>query len=375
MLLSPTAALATFPGTNGKIAFVQGGDIWAINPNGSGLGQVTSGPAEDRSPAWSPDGTTIAFSRSAPSTPADPAPQSDIWFVRPGSAPTRFTDTTAFEDHPAWTPDGLRLSFVRVIPSCAAVVVRIDGGASVGTLPVGAHAWSPDGTKVAVGYGGCGGGAPNVLFLSNPSGSPVTLFPGNDLTSPLDRFDRNPSWSPDGSKVAYSTVRWGNAPNSDTIVWISVIRADGGGVTPLTPPLQLSVYDHDHPTWSPDGRQIAYTRSNHIWLMDSDGSHQQPITAGSEPDWQTLPPPPPSKPAPPVQSLPATPTASSTVAKDARCQRFPKIIRNTTAKMLRAQKASQRAKTLVAKRAAIKRLRKLALQRKRYRVAYRVICR
>jgi hypothetical protein len=370
LLVLPTSALATFPGANGKIAFVQGGDIWAINPNGSDLVQVTSGPAEDGSPAWSPDGTTIAFARSAPATPD----QSDIWFVRPGSAPTRFTNTTAFEVHPAWTPDGQRLSFVRLMPSCSAVIVRLDG-ASVGTLPVGFHAWSPDGTKVSVAYGGCGGGAPNVLWLSNPAGSPVTPFPGNDLTSPLDGFDRNPSWSPDGSKVAYSTIRWSPSPDGDNTAWISVIRADGGGVTPLTTPAPLLPHDYDHPAWSPDGRQIAYTTEGHIWLMESDGSHQQPITAGSEPDWQTLPPPPQTQPVPPVQSLPVAPTAPETVAKDARCQRFPRIIRNTTLKMVKAQKASNRATTRAAKRAALKRLRKLAVQRKSYQTAFRILCR
>jgi hypothetical protein len=60
-------AQAAFPGQNGKIAFVVSGDIWTMNPDGSDRTQLTSGPATDDLPSWSPDGQKILFLREVPS--------------------------------------------------------------------------------------------------------------------------------------------------------------------------------------------------------------------------------------------------------------------------------------------------------------------
>src|SRR3954471_13873083 len=57
----PAAAQATFPGENGKIAFSRGGDIWTMNPDGSGQLNLTNDATTQGSPSWSPDGTRIAF--------------------------------------------------------------------------------------------------------------------------------------------------------------------------------------------------------------------------------------------------------------------------------------------------------------------------
>jgi len=229
----------------------------------------------------------------------------------------------------------------------------------------GEHSWSPDGTHVAIGSPSFDNGTP--LWLSVSDGSYGEFFPGNPLTDPGEGFDRIPSWSPDGTRVAYSTVRY-----AEEVSWVSFIRADGSGVTPFTGAGSY-IGGADDPSWSPDGRQIVYSFLGHIWLIGADRSNEHPITAGSEPDWQTLPSP--LHPLPPVQSLPVAPKPPSVVAKDPRCQRFPTIIRKATLKMVRAQKASHRAKTRAAKAAALKRLRKLAVQRKGYQTAFRTICR
>lgn len=87
--------------------------------------------------------------------------------------------------------------------------------------------------------------------------------------------DIDPSWSPDGSTIAFATQRGGTGQ-------IYVMNADGSGQTKLT---NNSSWN-DQPTWSPDGAMIAYTSSNRdgnneIYVMNADGSGQTKLTNNS----------------------------------------------------------------------------------------------
>jgi WD40-like Beta Propeller Repeat len=70
-------AEAAFPGQNGKIAFWSDrdnleGEIYTMNSNGQGVDRLTNDTQIDREPAWSPDGTKIAFSRAPDGNPEIP---------------------------------------------------------------------------------------------------------------------------------------------------------------------------------------------------------------------------------------------------------------------------------------------------------------
>src|SRR5262245_10811487 len=62
VLLFATPAAAQFPGANVKIAFARSGDIYTMNPDGTGATRLTSSPSDDSEPDWSPSGNKIAFS-------------------------------------------------------------------------------------------------------------------------------------------------------------------------------------------------------------------------------------------------------------------------------------------------------------------------
>lgn len=215
-------AAASFPGANGKIAFVRGlpgaREIYTMNADGSEVQEVTSNlnDSTNMEPRWSPDGTKIAFV-------SNHAGNSDVYVMNAdGTDLTDVTNNPAADGDPAWSPDGNKIVFVS------------DRNGS------------------------------NSLYVMNADGTGVT-----QLTSGSQN-DSGPDWSPDGNRIVF--YRWnGSAFN------IYVINADGTGLTQLT-----SSYDL-YPVWSPDGQKIAFTRSSAdssapgIYVMNADGSNQTQI--------------------------------------------------------------------------------------------------
>ncbi len=102
-LLAGTAQ-AAYRGSEGRIAFVRGGNIYTIEPDGTGLKQLTTGKS-DSGPRWSPNGTRIAYLHDG-----------NLWIMRAnGSHQRRITDAApAFTDaRPSWSPGGRYLAFVK----------------------------------------------------------------------------------------------------------------------------------------------------------------------------------------------------------------------------------------------------------------------
>jgi Tol biopolymer transport system component len=108
-------------------------------------------------------------------------------------------------------------------------------------------AWSPDGTKIVfVSYGGTAEGSSGDIMLMNADGTGLT-----NLTR-FSGLDDEPAWSPDGTKIVWRTNRAG----SDAEVF--VMNADG------TDPVQITNHEgvDDEPAWSPDGTKIVFRRCN-----------------------------------------------------------------------------------------------------------------
>ena len=123
------------------------------------------------------------------------------------------------------------------------------------------------------------------IYTMNPDGSQQTRLTHDqpaDVSPTNPRFDLAPSWSPDGTKIAFETSRDGTARE------IYVMNADGSNPTRLTHDPSFDLY----PTWSPDGEKIAFvsmrTGNYDIYVMNADGSEETRLTTSGfvgEPTW------------------------------------------------------------------------------------------
>ena len=194
-------------------------EIYLMDLDGRNIGRLTdnpSGPPETNAeydPAWSPDGTKIAFRRGE-------GRKADLWIIDLATGVERRLDippstgTRAFDGQPAWSPDGQRIAFRKGNGQGSAIWVYdlardrpfelIDQDALAESCP----AWSPDGRMIAFARGDEGGGAG--IWVAAADGSAEWQIT-NAGASPdgLVYSDIGPAWSPDGRRIAFQSTRDG----------------------------------------------------------------------------------------------------------------------------------------------------------------------
>lgn len=223
------------------------------------------------SPAWSPDGSQIAF-------PGGNGVGSDIFIVDVnGSNLRRLTEKRIDQSKfPAWSPDGTKIAFVsNRSGNWDIYVMNADGknpkNLTWDLLDEDRPSWSPDGKKIAF-------GAFQILPEGNRRESEVFVIDSNgdnriNLTQNPRAINSYPSWSPDGKKIAYTA-----SPKPG--LWfapfnIYVMDADGTNPVRLTEERRWA--SEWRPSWSADGRKIAFSSrepdgSADIYSINSDGS-------------------------------------------------------------------------------------------------------
>jgi dipeptidyl aminopeptidase/acylaminoacyl peptidase len=297
LFLVALPAASTVSGDNGKIAFVSdrdgNPDIYLMDPDGSNVVNLTSHPAQDHDPAWSPDGRQIAFA-------SDRSGEFAIYVMKTDGSDVTFV---VRGQHPAWSPDGALLAFARnrsiyvrwpdgtesqITDPSTDTNGRMPGSIVTG-IADGNPSWSPDGTRIAFvrRYLGASPTAQtSQLFVTDALGSGLPLM----LDSSSWNLDP-PDWSPDGARIVLAEVAVHN-----THIETVVVPVDGSGATRL--PLPSGLDRSTHPAWSPDGASIitALGLINQIPLdlykMSPDGSSPVKLTdaGGFDPAWQPLNP-------------------------------------------------------------------------------------
>jgi TolB protein len=262
------------PPQTGQIAFSRDGKIYRANTDGTGLVQLSAGPA-DSEPAWSRDGSRIAFSRGGEA--------GGIYVMTAdGANPVRRVSAGG---SPTWSPDGRWVSFSCGAPYRGAVCkvsADDDGAAPITVLTTTASvlhpAWSPDGTRIAFSSDWILIDFWLDIWVASADGSQPTVLRSHD---PQPTFDElQPAWSPDGQRIAVVTcpLTWTYCDSGA----VAVMNADGSGLVRVA-----SASGYAHPTWSPDGRIIAFASAHSIEWVSADGSQRGRIIAdGTSPAWR-----------------------------------------------------------------------------------------
>jgi Tol biopolymer transport system component len=204
-------------------------DLYVMNADGTGTRQLTLGKQNDSHPTWSDDGARLAFERDG-----------DIYVMSAeGGGSRRISDPVADEAAPAWSPDGAWIAYVRRTPGTSA----------------------------------------RELWLMRPDGTDRHAVTSQNATI------TTPAWSPDSTRIVFASK------SGDDVYALFTIGVDGKRLRGVVP----TASDNFEPSWSPDGAKIAYFDDGAIYTVELGGGAVEKLTDNanndSSPVWNPRPPP------------------------------------------------------------------------------------
>jgi Tol biopolymer transport system component len=265
------SAQSSFPGRNGRLAVAVSGTIYALDPARPSARRLSIGRWRewDVQPAYAPDGERIAFETQGRGTTWISVARSD------GSGQKKLRARGA--GAPAWSPDGSQLAY---IAGRSDLFVSNADGSGARRLATGAEHhvdWSPDGRALVFPrfepprpgleplYTG--------LFTIRPDGRGLKrIFWEGESTIAVW-----PTWSPDGRRIAFTEIEncRRDGVKCSGPVWLSFINPDGSGKVRLV--RDAGTFN----VWSPDGRALAYVIGDSITVLSlQDGTTREIATPG-----------------------------------------------------------------------------------------------
>jgi Tol biopolymer transport system component len=257
-------------------------DIYIMKPDGSQVEQLTRDPfaslyftksSGDRNPSWSPDGSQIAFDSGRDNQMLTYVNHDIYVMAVDGSNVKRLTNDGADEGSPRWSPNGDLIAYTKMEyfsdqalienPAWDIYVMNTDGTQQIQLMKDPSNelepSWSPDGAKIA--FISDRNGPDFDIYVMNADGSNVTQLTDDSAN------EFGPVWSPDGTQIVFNSDRNGN-------VQLFMISVDGSNLVQLTKDASNSAYAD----WSPDGKHLVFesdrdTGNANIYVMNADGTN------------------------------------------------------------------------------------------------------
>lgn len=242
-----------------RLAYVGRKRLWVVDSDGVGNRSLTGADEAVLSPAWSPDGRRIVYTRFD-----EGMGTLQLLFLASGSTVTVPSTRSGLNYASAFSPDGRILAYTRSGEG-GTDVFRVDVGdmCCLQRLTVGRYAdnlsptYSPDGRRIA--FVSTRAGPPQIYVMS-ADGTDQELLASFDFGATGSSFA--PEWSPDGAQVAFHRAIEGRFQ-------VFVLDLASRRVRQLT-----SAGRNEDPTWAPDGRHVAFvsTRSGRrqLWIVDTE---------------------------------------------------------------------------------------------------------
>lgn len=247
-----------------RIAFVSGvnrtsKEIFVMDYDGANPSALTGNQSINLSPRWSPDGRLIAYTSYRNGNP-------DLFVLNFDSGRRDVLSAQrGLNATPGWSPDGQWLAFAMsasggtnlfLMPKSGGTPKPLTTGPSISLSP----SFSPNGRQIV--FNSDRGGTPQI-YIMDVDGSNLTRVTRQGT------YNASPRWSPRGEKIVFMCQSGG--------FQICLMNPDGSGLQQLT-----SAGRNEEPTWSPDGRHIAFTSTRtgqrEVFVMHADGSEQRRLT-------------------------------------------------------------------------------------------------
>ena len=251
--------------------------LWTINPDGTGLQQLTFGIFDDREPHWSPDGNSLVFA-------SDRNGNYDIWKLELASGKlTALTQDPANDYGSSYSPDGQKIAYISARTDKGGLYV-LDGEKPPALVfplqaTLAAPAWSPDNRRVT--FQAAEKGA-SVLYLADTQKNTAEVIsdPNEDVFPFRTQFvsGREFFYTADGQIKRRILGRKPGKP----LVWQAVFKLH-------RPKYKRKTYDFDNatpravkgvkgPVVSPDGRQVAFVALGNLWTHTIGAKTATPLT-------------------------------------------------------------------------------------------------